>query len=191
MLSKTFAEKLKKEYKESNSERRQIISQANIILHDSKRAIFALHRGEKDGAVAMLAEIEKTLAGLEKKFTFNRISQEGAYTAAVEEYVEAKTLSLVLAGKKIEAVKGLKISHDSYLGGICDLTGELVRHAVNEAAKGNFSEAAKVKKIINDIMAELIEFDMTGYLRTKYDQAKGNLRKIEQIDYEIKLRNKV
>jgi hypothetical protein len=29
---------------------------------------------------------------------------------------------------------------------------------------------------------------MTGYLRTKYDQAKGNLRKIEQIDYEIKIR---
>ena len=37
-------------------------------------------------------------------------------------------------------------------------------------------------------MAELVEFDMTGYLRTKYDQAKRNLRKIEQIDYEIKIR---
>jgi len=37
-------------------------------------------------------------------------------------------------------------------------------------------------------MSELVEFDMTGYLRTKYDQAKGNLRKIEQINYEINLR---
>jgi hypothetical protein len=37
-------------------------------------------------------------------------------------------------------------------------------------------------------MEQLVEFDMTGYLRTKYDQAKGNLRKIEQIHYEINLK---
>jgi hypothetical protein len=37
-------------------------------------------------------------------------------------------------------------------------------------------------------MAELVEFDMAGYLRTKYDQARGNTRKIEQINYEINLR---
>ena len=37
-------------------------------------------------------------------------------------------------------------------------------------------------------MTELVEFDMTGYLRTKYDQARASLRKIEQIDYEIKTR---
>ena len=37
-------------------------------------------------------------------------------------------------------------------------------------------------------MASLVEFDMTGYLRTKYDQAKSSLRKIEQIDYDIKIR---
>jgi len=188
MINKTFSEKLKKEYREQESERRQIISQSNIILHDSKRVIFALHRGEREQAGQTLADIEKILMSLEKKFGYSRVMQEGAYSAAVEEFVEAKTLSVVLAGKKIEQFKGLKISHQGYLGGLCDLTGELVRHAINEAAKGNFDEADKVKKIINDIMAELIAFDMTGYLRTKYDQAKGNLRKIEQIDYEIKLR---
>jgi len=37
-------------------------------------------------------------------------------------------------------------------------------------------------------MAELIEFDLAGYLRTKYDQAKTNLKKIEYIAYELKLK---
>src|SRR3989338_4306357 len=46
----------------------------------------------------------------------------------------------------------------------------------------------KIDKIADDIMAELVEFDMRSYLRTKYDQAKGHLRKIEQINYEINLR---
>lgn len=92
------------------------------------------------------------------------------------------------SGEKVEAIKGLEINAESYLSGICDLTGELVRQAVNRAAQGKYKEVAKIKNMIDEIMSELVEFDMTGYLRTKYDQAKGNLRKIEQINYEINLR---
>ncbi len=39
-------------------------------------------------------------------------------------------------------------------------------------------------------MAQLVDLDLTGYLRTKYDQARGHLRKLEQMAYEIKLRGK-
>ncbi len=95
---------------------------------------------------------------------------------------------LVLNGKGVDKIKNIKLSFESYIGGICDLTGELVRRAVNEAAKGHTPEVENIKNIISDIMAGLVEFDMTGYLRTKYDQARGNLRKIEQIDYEVKIR---
>lgn len=188
MINKKFIQKLKKEHEENNSERRQIISLANIILHDSKRVIFSLHRHDVKKAEASLSEIEKMITKLDNKFGNDRIYQEGAYKAAVEEYVEARTLCLAVKGKKIDKFNNLKISYESYLGGICDLTGELVRLAVNEVANGNIKEVKKIKGLINDIMAELVEFDMTGYLRTKYDQAKRNLRKIEQIDYEIKIR---
>ena len=95
---------------------------------------------------------------------------------------------LVMAGEKVDKIKGINLNIDSYLGGLCDLTGELVRQAINRAAKGNFEEVGKMKKIINEIMVELVEFDMTGYLRTKYDQAKNNLRKIEQNEYEVRMR---
>jgi predicted translin family RNA/ssDNA-binding protein len=188
MISKKFIEKLKKDYAESNSERRQIISLANVVLHDSKRVIFSLHRGDNKIAEESLIAIEEVLKKLEKKFGYSRIMEEGSYKAGVEEYVEAKTLFMVINGQKIDAIKGLKIDVEGYLGGICDLTGELVRRAVNQAASGNWEEVPKIKKIINDIMAELVQFDMTGYLRTKYDQARGNLRKIEQVDYEVKLK---
>jgi predicted translin family RNA/ssDNA-binding protein len=188
MINKKFISKLKKEYEESNSERRQIISLANVILHDSKRIIFSLHRGDMKGAEASLMEIEKTLESLDKKFGFKRVNQEGAYKAAVEEYVEAKTFFMVIKGEKIDKFKNIELDYESYLGGICDLTGELVRRAINQAASGKMDDVGEIKNAINDIMAELVEFNMTGYLRTKYDQAKGNLRKIEQISYEIKIR---
>ncbi|OGF26185.1 hypothetical protein A2331_01900 [Candidatus Falkowbacteria bacterium RIFOXYB2_FULL_34_18] len=188
MINKNFANKLKKEYQENNSERRQIISLSNIVLHDSKRIIFALHRGDIKIAEQQFLEIEKIIQKLEKKFGFKRVYEEGSYKAGVEEYVEAKMFYLVLTGKSINKVQEIKLTFESYLGGICDTTGELVRFAVNEAARGNTEEVKKIKKIISDILSVLVEFDMTGYLRTKYDQARGNLRKIEQVNYEVSLR---
>jgi len=187
MINKKFIQKLQKDYLDSNGERRQIISLANVILHDSKRIIFSLHRGDLKKAEESFAEIEKIFKKLEEKFGWKRMYEEGSFKAGVEEYVEAKMFYFVLKGKNIDAIKGLKLTYESYLGGICDTTGELVRRAVNEAAKGNLSEVEKINGIINDIMAELVEFDMTGYLRTKYDQARGNLRKIEQVNYEVKM----
>jgi len=188
MISSSFAKKLKSEYDKNNGERRQIISLSNIILHDSKRVIFALHRGNIKKAEAALKEIESLLLKLDKKFGHQRINEEGSYRAGVEEFVEAKTFLLVVQGKKITSFKGLNINYDGYLGGLCDLTGELVRRAVNNAADGNTKEVMRMKEIISNIMEELVEFDMTGYLRTKYDQAKGSLRKIEQITYDLKIR---
>jgi predicted translin family RNA/ssDNA-binding protein len=188
MINKKFVEQLKKDYREQESERRQIISLSNNVLFHSKKAIFALHRNEIKIADSKLKEMEDSLLQLEKKFGIKRIEEEGAYRAAIEEYVEAKLLSFVIKGEKIDRIKKLKLGNDAYLGGICDLLGELVRRATNEAAAGNFDQVEKIKKLSNDIMDQLIDFDMTGYLRTKYDQARGHLRKLEQMAYEIKLR---
>ncbi|MCX6796455.1 MAG: hypothetical protein NTW06_03065 [Candidatus Falkowbacteria bacterium] len=188
MINKKFIQKIKTSYSRNEGERRQIISLSNIVLHDSKRIIFSLHRGEIEQAKDKFNEIEQILKKLEKQFGYQRINMEGAYKASVEEYAEAKMFYLVLTGKKIDKIVGINLSHESYLGGICDLTGELVRLAINQAAVGKLKEVTRIKEIINEIMGELVQFDMTGYLRTKYDQAKGNLRKIEQVDYEIKIR---
>jgi predicted translin family RNA/ssDNA-binding protein len=188
MINKKFIQNLKKSYDAQNSERRQIISLANIVLHDSKRVIFSLHRGDLKKAGENLKEIEKILQKLEKNFGQQRINEEGSYRASVEEYAEAKMFYFLITGKKIDKIKEVNLNFDSYLGGICDTTGELVRYAINQAASGKFEEVKKTKNTINEIMEQLVEFDMTGYLRTKYDQAKGNLRKIEQIHYEINLK---
>lgn len=190
MINKSFIKDLKEEYEKREGERRQIISLSNIILHDSKRVIFALHRKNIKQAEETLASAEKALANLENKFSFERISEEGAYKAACEEYVEAKMFYFYIKGKEVGKINGIKLNLESVLGGLCDFTGELVRLAVNKASEGKFKDAEKIKKAINEIMGELVEFDMTGYLRTKYDQAKTNLKKIEQINYDIKIRRK-
>lgn len=188
MINKKFIQQLKKEHDAHAGEARQIISLANAVLHDAKKAIFALHRGDQAGAGETLREVEAVIKNLENKFSFIRLQEEGAYKAAAEEYVEAKMFFLVMAGKKIDKIKEVRLDYESYLGGISDLIGELVRWAIKMATGNKINEVKRIHKIADDLMAELVEFDMRGYQRTKYDQAKGHLRKIEQINYEVNLR---
>lgn len=188
MINKEFIKSLKKDYKENEKERRQIINASNSILFNAKKSIFSMQRQQFDEAKLMLKEIEKSFADLEKKFGSNRLKKEGAYKAAAEEYLEGKTFYQLIQEKEITDVKKLNLDYESYLGGICDLIGELVRYATNQAAKGNFEEVSKIKEKADSIMAQLIDFDMTGYLRNKYDQARGHLRKLEQMTYEIRLK---
>lgn len=188
MINKKFVDKLKKDYQNKEKSRRQIISRSNEILFQAKKTIFALHRENIDLAKNKINEMEKSLKSLEKDFQFKRLKEEGAYQAAAEEYVEAKTLLMIIDNKSITSIKGLQIAYDSYIGGLCDLIGEMVRLATNRSAKGDYASAAKLKKRAEEIMSQLLDFDLTGYLRTKYDQARGHLRKLEQMSYEIKLR---
>jgi predicted translin family RNA/ssDNA-binding protein len=190
MLNEKFLETLKTDYQANESQRRQIISASNNILFEAKKTIFALQRQDFKVAEEKLEEMETALKNLQKKFGENRLNREGAYKAAAEEYLEGKTFYTVIKNKKITAVPGIELNYESYLGGICDLIGELVRYATNQAAKGKFSEVGKIKKSAEDIMSQLLDLDMTGYLRTKYDQARGHLRKLEQMAYEIKIRGK-
>ena len=188
MIDKKFLETLKKDYQANERERRQLISASNNILFEAKKIIFSLQRQDFKTAETKITELEKMFVNLESRFGAERLKKEGAYKAAAEEYLEGKTFYLVIKKKDITAVKDLHLDYESYLGGICDLIGEMVRYATNQAAKGKFSEVAKIKKAAEDIMTQLIDFDMTGYLRTKYDQSRGHLRKLEQMAYEIKLR---
>lgn len=190
MISQKFLEQLKKDYRANESERRQINSAANNILFESKRTIFALQRSDFKTSEKKLLEIEKAFKNLAQHFGQERLNREGSYRAAAEEYLEGKTFYAIIKNKKIEPTKDLCLDYEAYLGGICDLIGELVRYATNQAAQGKFAAVAKIKANAEAIMTQLLDFDMTGYLRTKYDQARSHLRKLEQMTYEIKLRQK-
>ena len=190
MFNQKFLNELKASYQESNSERRQIISASNNILFQAKKIIFSLHKSDFKKAETSLKEMETDFLALEKKFGADRLNKEGAFKAAAEEYMEAKTFFWIIKDKKIEKVKDLNFEYEAYLGGVCDMVGELVRYATNQAAQGKFAVVAKVKKKAEIIMEELADFDMTSYLRTKYDQARGHLRKLEQMAYEIKLKGR-
>ena len=86
-------------------------------------------------AMKQLKEIEKKkkdLVNVDISLDIN-INQ-----TALQEYAEALCYYHFIKNNKIPTAFSLKISNESYLLGLCDLTGELVRKAVNDVIKKNF-----------------------------------------------------
>lgn len=72
-----------------------------------------------------------------------------------------------------------------YLAGLCDATGELVRWAVRQVTVGNPKAVAGVHETVAGVVEFLLDLDLTGYLRTKFDQAKKNLSRLEEMTYDL------
>jgi len=191
MINQKLFQQLKKDFEFYGEERRKLIGVSNEALMRAKQAIFAFHRDDLKGGNALLAEVEAIFQDLEKKFKQEpELRYEGAYHAALEEYVEAKFFGRFLEDGKIDFIKGMEIDADSYLGGLCDFTGELVRKAVLAATDKKFKKVEEFVAGVRDVIGELIKMNLTGYLRTKYDQAKQNLRRAEEVLYDVKMREK-
>ena len=81
---------------------------------------------------------------------------------------------------------------EEYLLGLCDLTGELGRRSVFATIDSNFEEVKKIRDIVDSIYKAFLEFDLrNSELRKKSDSIKWNLKKIEEILYDLKLKDKI
>jgi len=186
---KKFIGKLRKEYQFYTKSRHLIVSQANDVLHLSKQAIFSLHRDQYDKAETVIFQAEKKILSLSDDLKkAPDLKYNGAYKAALEEYLEAKLFWQVLKFGSIKPVKEIKLNFDDYLAASCDLTGEMVRKMILFVTENKNDQAKELKELIAKILEELIKFDLTGYLRHKYDDAKRNLKKAEEIIYDLKIR---
>ena len=190
-LSLVYLQKLRTDIHAYALKRRDIIKQSDDALHHAKRSIFAMHRGNMTEAKEKLVMVEAMLKGLFVTYKKEpRFTDEGAFKAALEEYVEAVLFYQFITTGSIGPVKKLPIEAESYLSGLCDVPGELYRYAIKAATAGDSSVVQQCADMANEIIGELIEFNLTSYLRTKFDQAKQAAHKLEQVVYEVAIRGR-
>jgi translin len=184
----SFLKKIAISHKYSLNTRRSIIASSGIILHRSKQAIFALHRGDIDAAEKCLDEASLLLEETRKYFKkFPFLEFEGSYKAALEENVEASLFHQYIIKGKFEKLDDELCKPSVFLGGLSDTTGEILRFAIRSAGSGEYEEVKKARDSVEAIVSYLLDLDLTGYLRQKFDQAKKNLRSLEQMYYEVSL----
>jgi translin len=189
MINTAYLQKLKAEYLQYAEDRRHVIKHSDDALHLSKRAIFAMHRDRMDEAKEKLDAAAAVFKGIQKQYKKQpKMLSEGSYLAAVEEFVEASLFYSFLQTGKFTKIKAFPIASNSYLAGLCDVPGELYRYAIKAATAGDLAEVKRLAEASETIIGHLIEFNLTKYLRNKFDQAKGAGRKIEEIVYEVGLK---
>lgn len=192
MLDPQFLSDIKKTHSTAGAKRRQMQAIAAEILGASKRAIFATQRSD---AKKSAAEIKTAAALIVKGRTLakerHRLDNEGIWKSALEEFAEAALYHNAMTGKKIGLLKEIaKEDIDTYLGALSDLSGELTRSCVLAATDRNVKEVKRLSTIVRDIVEFLLNLDLTGNLRQKFDQAKQNLRKVEEIAFDLSLKTK-
>lgn len=190
MLDKGFFQKLREILLNYALGRREIIKISDDIRQLSKKAIFAFQRDDRNEAETLLKHALEKL-GLAQKMAQSdeRLLAEGSYKAALEEYVEAELFGCCLRQEKISQIKNVSVPEDIYIGGLCDVPGELYRYAIKSATEKNFDKVKECQQTAEEIINELLDMDLTGYNRQKFDQAKQALQKLEQVVYETSLRS--
>lgn len=188
MIKEDFIKKITEDYAAQTIARRDIVATSGPALFQAKTAIFSLQRNDLVTARQSLSVAEEILEKLQQKYAISRLEEEGSYRAALEEFSEASFLEQTILEQSLDVHPKVHLNYEAYLGGLFDLLGELVRLATNRAASGDLSAPAHFKEVASNILNQLSKSDFTGYLRTKYDQANGHLRKLEQMAYEIRLR---
>ena len=81
---------------------------------------------------------------------------------------------------------------EHFILGLADLPGELVRKAVFLAGKGDVGAVLKIKDEVDSIYGELLKFDFRdNEIRRKVDAVKYDLRKLEDLVLDLKLKGKL
>lgn len=187
MINKKQFAKLRKEMEEHDQNREKLIAKSRKILKSSKAAIYSGHRGEIKKAEKQLSEAKTEIKKAKKIMAkMPCLAGTGAYGDALEEYVEANCYISYLKSRQIPTAEKLKVDVHTYLPGVSDLVGELVRKAINSAAKGNYKTALEIKEDVEKLYSELMLFDWRNSpARRKFDAIKYGLEKLEDLALKI------
>ena len=166
-------------FKEIDVNREKEIATSRDVIRESKKAIYSVHRGDMENAKANIS----TMKDLIKNFKGTSSIREVAF----QEFVEAVCFYEFIESKRIPSFTEFDVSSESYIGGICDLSGELVRKAINASLDGDYKTLFEIKRVLGDIYGELLKLDFkNGELRKKFDRVKYSLIKLEEVCLGVK-----
>ena len=189
MIAKKDFEKMRRELGDFDNQREILIRKSRDIVKLSKKVIYSVHRNEIKNADDFIKQLKSEVIELDK--TAKKIPvlyYSGPFKIAIQEFVEAACYHEFVKNKKIPSAKELKVDTEYYLLGLCDLTGELVRKAINSAINNDYDQALFIKKFVNDLYNELMLFEFRNELRKKFDSIKYDLKKLDELALGIKLK---
>lgn len=184
LLDKKEFEEIRAELARFEERREAAISTSREVITLSKQIIYAVHRGDMQKAKSLMPSIRQAISSLPVGPADTDMPE-----VARQEYVEAAAYFVFIETGCLPTRKDLGIEYPAYLSGLCDLTGELVRRAVKDVIEKKYDSAKRIHALVDEIYGVFLEFDLRGGdLRKKSDSIKWNLKKLEDVMYDIELK---
>ncbi len=173
--------------------REHVIQLSRNILRHSKQAISATHRKDLKLANQYVQRAGREISKAKKQIGFDpKLVLLGAYSVGMQEFVEARAFLYFVEHGKLLPFSSLSVDPEDYLMGLADLTGELSRKAVLQTIAKNYHTVTLVRTFVVGIHDFFLTLDLrNGELRKKYDAVKWNLKRIEDILYDIEMKKQI
>ena len=189
MMDKNELKELIQYMQDFDNQRELLIKKSRDVLKLSKQIIYCVHREDIDGAEKHAEGIKlrfKELVAIGKQNA--ELTNVGAFKVAGQEYTEALCYLAYVKGEELPTYKTLGVNIPNYLSGLCDLTGEIVRKAINDVINGDKESAIRAKKFTDELYGDLLMFDFKNVMRKSFDRIKYDLRRLEDVVLSIKLK---
>lgn len=187
--TKEFAA-LRKEMEDYRKIKDRILDLAREVITLTKRVIYSQQRGETKAARELLEEVRERYKELGAAIKRRPdMLGNGMVCVAGQEMVEAATYVAIELGQAVPRAADLGVDALTYLLGIADLSGELVRSAVLSSIKGDSKRVSELRDILQGLYGELIRIDNREKdLRRKIDKVGYDLKKVENLMLDLSLK---
>ncbi|KFK36592.1 hypothetical protein AALP_AA4G143700 [Arabis alpina] len=173
--------------------------QANLLLVHQSRPIPEVIEKAKEKIndlktfYGRLAEILRECPGQYYRYHGDWRSETQAVVSqlAFMHWLETGTLLVHTEAEEKLGLNSLEfgLETEDYLTGICFMSNDLPRYVVNRVTAGDYDCPRKVMNFLTDLHAAFRMLNLRNdFLRKKFDSMKYDLRRVEEVYYDVKIR---
>ncbi|KAJ9469515.1 hypothetical protein DIPPA_25007 [Diplonema papillatum] len=183
-------EKMRDKLLADEANRDMIHSHFRPILRTAAQAAHMLAYGAREEAGELVADVERGLKNLPKEATKRSPGRDGRIAQLFEKYVALKARLCFFEEARLVRLEELpdEVEDTEYLFGVISFAADLSGYGLRRGTDRDVQSVAISRDLVAHLLEILMEFNFRGGpLRLRYDSIKWNLRKLNDIVYELSL----
>jgi len=173
----SLLQEVKRELVDKNKIREETHENMRKITSLSKQAILLIHQKKYVDSEKLIADAKNRISNLQNMSDqYPEIVFGGMFSAALQEYSEARILLGLVKESRFVTPTEIKIPSVDYVLGLADVIGEYRRLALDNLREGNVKKGEQCLEIMDQIFIQLLALDeaymLVPGLRHKSDSAR-------------------
>jgi len=166
----------------THAAREKALPACRRVIRASGSSIRAVHRLEPERAAELAGEAEDALREAQAVLEpFPAIAHVGFLHDAEKEYVEARTVAVLISGGAVPGPDELGVHPTSWMRGIAEAASELRRHLLDRLRDGDLDRGEELLGVMDDVYDALVVIDfpdaITNGLRRTLDALRAVLER--------------